>query len=165
MDEWSSRPLDEYADEHARAMRVVMQEVGPQLRGLPKDQAERRLADALREAGMFAPPGLVRALARMAADPWGPLKHPVKSARLRREEGRLSDAESRRAQAESVYVSRCVEAVIDSASEEPIDWSYRASSTYDGMTYEIVLHRYTDELADRIKNAVAPIQVEIRRAT
>jgi hypothetical protein len=101
----------------------------------------------------------------MAADPWGPLKHPVKRAQLRRENEKQSDAESRRAQAECAEVSRRVEAVIDSASDEPMDWSYRARSTYDGMTYEIVLHRYSDELAERIRTAVAPIHVEIRRAT
>jgi len=98
----------------------------------------------------------------MAADPWGPLKHPVRTAKLRREDERLSRAESAKARTESAQVGRCVEAVIDSASDDPIEWSYSARSTYEGMAHEIVLHRYSDELAERIKMAVAPIQVEIR---
>ena len=40
-------------------------------------------------------------------------------------------------------------------------WEFSAESTFDGPRYELVLHPYSDRLADQIRDALAPIHITI----
>lgn len=161
MDE-QQRALNEWAEERAKGVRAVMNDMGPRLRGMPFDEAEKRLLAAFREREVFVGREMVSTMARMAADPWAWVKQPFKTARRDREDAGMADAESHRYQAESEEVSRRVDAVLDSESNPLDEWSFSAHRTYDGMTYEVVIRPYSDALAERIRRGVVPFEVHVR---
>jgi hypothetical protein len=144
-----------------------MREMKPRLRGLPSEEAERQLVVALREHALFLPPGPVKSLARSTADPWRWVKHPFKTARSERASTRQAENESQRCEAETEEVGRKIQLVLDREGEgvRVHEYSFAARRTYDGMEYEIRLRPYSRPLAERIRHAVAPVNVTIKPAT
>jgi hypothetical protein len=147
---------------HTAAVRATCKSVARELRGLPQDQAEQRLTEALRQRGLFTPPRELRILAWQMTDPWRGLKHPFRTRREVRRIFNEPDPDSEPALAESDDVSERISRILDALDPDDLaSWEFSAESTFDGPRYELALRPYSDHVAGQIHDALAPIRITI----
>jgi len=125
------------------------------LRGLPQDEAVKRLVSALRRADAFMGMREVRILARDLRDPWWARRHPVRAFLQTREIFRGPDLEGIRGLAESEKVSRRVGQIKGVRGLE-------SRRTMDGMVHTVTIDPWSDELANRVRESAAPTAVNVR---
>ncbi len=154
------------------ALRAHLEEIAPALRGLPFDVAEERLRDELRARGVEADETMIGSVARMAADPSWPLRHPVQYRRWLREQDqriRLHNADlqvEERRQLVDLWgeeeadaflatdpVFEAVSQVMDGL-DEACSFSVVPPESHDGRRHLVLVSPYSRRLAKRIERAV-----------
>jgi hypothetical protein len=157
-------------ERHAEGVNRVMNLTGPELRGLPVEQAERRLRAAFRDHDVSPDEDTVRWLARHAADPWEWVKNPIGYLRAQREHSKRSKLDDQRRQAEADQedrqvreVSRRIFEAFDSPEGAGELTGFRISALPgDGEKYEVLIWPYTARSAERVKRAAKPAAVSVR---
>ena len=142
---------------YAADVRDVVRSVKPELRGMSHADAEACLQQALRERDLIMPPAQVRVIARLVADPWWQVKHPIRSRRVLRRETQLPDAEELEAETDEMVLR--VDDVLEAAGIH--DYSLSAHQKDDGFEYVLVLRPYVEEVAQRVRSALAPSPISV----
>ena len=178
---------DSAADFEGRAveLRAHVEEIAPALRGLPFADAEQRLRDELRARGVETTETQIGSIARMAADPSWPLRHPVQyrrwwreqDERIRRHNLELEVEERRRLvelwgeeEADALLavdpVSEAVGRVMDEL-DGACSFSVVPPDSHDGRRHLVLVSPYSRRLAKRIERAVVRtgFNVDVRELT
>lgn len=141
-------------DAHVERVRAAVASVKSELRGLPQEEAVNRLVSALRQHDAFMDMREVRVLARDLRDPSWARRHPVRAFRQTRQIFGRWDPESRRLEAE-------VEELSDRVWMKGVK-CMSSRRTMDGMVHEVTIDPWSDELANRVREAAAPTAIIVR---
>jgi hypothetical protein len=118
--------------------------------------------EALRQRDLFTPPSQLQTLAWQMRDPWRGLKHPFRARREVRRMFKEPDPAYDQALAESDDVSEHVARILDALDPGVLASSeFSTEFTFDGPRYELMLYPYSDDLADQVRAALAPIHISI----
>lgn len=138
-----------------KAIRSAIDSVKPDVHGLPQAEVEERLVSALKRNDSFLSMSSVRVIARDLRDPWWARLHPFKAWRQVRQDFAEPDGDSDRYEAEAARLGAKLDEFQDITSRV-------SKRTMDGMVHVVTINPWSDELASRIRDAVAPTAVTVR---
>jgi hypothetical protein len=144
------------ARDRVDAIMQAIEAAGAGSRRKPLEQVKARLVDELRKRDAFLSPNMIEWHARNLRGPGWAFLHPLRARRLLRQR----DPESEAAETEIASVQARLENVID----DELDFGVRISSarTRDGVRHEVWLDPWSEELAQRLRDSVAPIQLAVK---
>lgn len=159
-----NRPPWMDTEEQVGRMQRVIMSVGPTLRGLPHDAAAARLEAAFRAAGVDIPTSatFVRRIARMHADPWWPIRHPIRARRTSRQEW----AQSReleladRDEDDDPEFDALTERLRHSRVDDHIR-SVHWTPVPGGVLCVVTIDPWSDKVAKRIRKLALPVEVTV----
>lgn len=128
------------------------------MRGLPQDQAEKRLTESLQAHGVWISPVTVQLLAsHMSRPAWG-IFHPVKARRWIRDRyrERMDDEAELAVESESTRLCQAIEG-LDLLRQNVTYWSVEGNKTALGMRYVVAIRPWSEEVAEAIRVAARPL--------
>ncbi|MGH8937946.1 MAG: hypothetical protein ACRDV2_01195, partial [Actinomycetes bacterium] len=136
----------------------AQREVQASARGRPVAEVEEDFQRALQARGVTMPPEMVAVLSRRMADPFWDLKHPILSARERREGRRREQNHDDPPPNDDPILDRLFELLLDGGSHEDVTlvgsrWTPR------GTAYHVGIYPWSDATADRVRRVCAPTPV------